>query len=362
MTPQTAGRASPNQAGKPSLYADTTVPWNVADAQGDSILGGLESSRPSHRLLVGALGMALTCAIAIGGWQSGDFFREKETVSVMLAEAPQMPDAGSTVAGASKGQTDSSSATESASSAEDRGEQMAAVIISDSAGADATSPAIAAESAAVKPAASVQVSDSAESGAGQSGITAETTLATPMHAGSASRLAPAIAQGTGTKPALSLEVPTAAKQTTTASMDAQVAAKIPPGSLAKDGSTSAAKPSNKTDTKARPAEKDGDVELIAALLSRVSARPEQAIEDTARKPAPGKGIQRQSAAEQKKAKKTGVARENASPGLASAETQLKRCSSMGFFDAELCRFRVCEGLWGREPACPEYSQVSAALP
>jgi hypothetical protein len=115
--------------------------------------------------------------------------------------------------------------------------------------------------------------------------------------------------------------------------------------------------------KGKPAEKDGDVELIAALLNRVSAKAEPAGEEALRRAGAGGTQQRATAAEQKKNRKTAGMRESAaSRPVDSTELQLKRCASLGFFESEMCRFRVCSGRWGSDPACPDSAQVSAVVP
>ena len=36
----------------------------------------------------------------------------------------------------------------------------------------------------------------------------------------------------------------------------------------------------------------------------------------------------------------------------STESLVKRCRALGFLEGELCRLRICSGLWGIDPACP----------
>ncbi|MBF3540089.1 phage tail protein, partial [Burkholderia pseudomallei] len=46
----------------------------------------------------------------------------------------------------------------------------------------------------------------------------------------------------------------------------------------------------------------------------------------------------------------------AAAATTSADTSLaarvKACSERGFFEDQLCRWRVCENHWGKDPACP----------
>jgi hypothetical protein len=36
----------------------------------------------------------------------------------------------------------------------------------------------------------------------------------------------------------------------------------------------------------------------------------------------------------------------------STNSLLKKCDALGFFEGQLCRLRICSGLWGKEDACP----------
>ena len=36
----------------------------------------------------------------------------------------------------------------------------------------------------------------------------------------------------------------------------------------------------------------------------------------------------------------------------STEALVKRCRALGLLEGELCRIRICSGLWGSDPACP----------
>lgn len=94
--------------------------------------------------------------------------------------------------------------------------------------------------------------------------------------------------------------------------------------------------------------KDKDVDLIAALLAHVSLGG-----------APGREA-KQKAAEVagKQDKRAGANRDivvrNAGEPI---DALVKRCHELGFVEGELCRLRICSGLWGKDPACPG-NQVS----
>ncbi|MGQ7934489.1 hypothetical protein [Paraburkholderia sp. D1E] len=75
---------------------------------------------------------------------------------------------------------------------------------------------------------------------------------------------------------------------------------------------------------------DSDADLLAALVART-------------KPADAK------AADGNTATKVSAP---ATPGNARLAERVKECGQRGFFEDQLCRWRVCDGHWGKDPACP----------
>ncbi|MFL9866235.1 hypothetical protein PQR67_18830 [Paraburkholderia fungorum] len=75
---------------------------------------------------------------------------------------------------------------------------------------------------------------------------------------------------------------------------------------------------------------DSDADLLAALVART-------------KPADAK------ASDDKTATKVSA---SATPGNAKLAERVKECGQRGFFEDQLCRWRVCDGHWGKDPACP----------
>ncbi|CAE6787323.1 hypothetical protein [Paraburkholderia haematera] len=75
---------------------------------------------------------------------------------------------------------------------------------------------------------------------------------------------------------------------------------------------------------------DSDADLLAALVART-------------KPADTK------AADGSTATKVSA---SATPGNAKLAERVKECGQRGFFEDQLCRWRVCDGHWGKDPACP----------
>jgi len=80
---------------------------------------------------------------------------------------------------------------------------------------------------------------------------------------------------------------------------------------------------------------DSDADLLAVLVART-------------KPANGKDA----------SVHTMKAKVQTGKPLTVAE-QVKACGERGFFEDQLCRWRVCDGLWGKDPACPAAARVSA---
>lgn len=80
---------------------------------------------------------------------------------------------------------------------------------------------------------------------------------------------------------------------------------------------------------------DQDVDLLAALVSRTKPYTPPATD------------KRDTAATKLSAK--------ADAGLAA---RLKECGKDNFFTDEICRWRVCDGHWGKDPACPAASTTN----
>jgi hypothetical protein len=100
---------------------------------------------------------------------------------------------------------------------------------------------------------------------------------------------------------------------------------------------------------------DADVDLIAALLSRVQnktskpgnvsavEKPAQAITATeARSP------ELHASLGSRTANSDVVIRTQAD----TTESLVKRCGALGFIEGQFCRARICSGLWGKDAACP----------
>ncbi|MEX3943765.1 hypothetical protein AB4Y44_30315 [Paraburkholderia sp. BR10937] len=76
---------------------------------------------------------------------------------------------------------------------------------------------------------------------------------------------------------------------------------------------------------------DSDVDLLAVLVARTKPGDGKDASAHASKPATSK--------------------------LTLAQ-QVKACGEQGFFEDQLCRWRVCDGHWGKDPACPAAARAS----
>ncbi|TPQ46284.1 phage tail protein, partial [Burkholderia ubonensis] len=84
------------------------------------------------------------------------------------------------------------------------------------------------------------------------------------------------------------------------------------------------------------AKDDPDADLLAALVARTKPADKKAA------------AQKAQAAPTKTAATTG----------GSLAARVKECEQRGFFEDQLCRWRVCDGHWGKDPACPSAAQSS----
>jgi len=109
-------------------------------------------------------------------------------------------------------------------------------------------------------------------------------------------------------------------------------------------------------TMQRPGKKtDRDVELIAALLSHVGVAG-NGMREPASVPARKANAMTRESPMAAPGKNGGMLNLRRDVVLQSAgdttDTLVKRCEALGFFEGQLCRLRICSGLWGKEAACP----------
>jgi hypothetical protein len=97
----------------------------------------------------------------------------------------------------------------------------------------------------------------------------------------------------------------------------------------KESRATVASHTKKPSGKAEPKD-DSDADLLAALVART-------------KPASSKGDDKATAAKKVSDTPTTLA------------ARINECGQHGFFEEQLCRWRVCDGHWGKDPHCPSAS-------
>ena len=142
-----------------------------------------------------------------------------------------------------------------------------------------------------------------------------------------------------------------------------------PISIRKTDTLNVAEKGNSPRTKARPIEtaaasskvaargsgRDKDVDLIAALLSHVSSSSKASVGEGAKERLSASNTARTlSAGGTTKRERKAVSNRDVVTQASgeSTESLVARCRALGFIEGELCRVRVCSGLWGKDPGCP----------
>ncbi len=118
---------------------------------------------------------------------------------------------------------------------------------------------------------------------------------------------------------------------------------------------SRAAPRNVVAAKAEPVPhkgKDSDVDLIAALVAHVS-HGDAAHKEIKRNVGKAASEARMTNGGAKRERRIDSARDIVVRNDGdSTEELVARCRALGLIEGELCRLRICSGLWGRDPSCP----------
>lgn len=114
-------------------------------------------------------------------------------------------------------------------------------------------------------------------------------------------------------------------------------------------------PRNVVAAKAEPVPhkgKDSDVDLIAALVAHVS-HGDAAHKENKRNVGKAAVEARMASGGAKRERRIDSARDIVVRNEGdSTEALVARCRALGLIEGELCRLRICSGLWGRDPSCP----------
>ena len=309
-----------NSKAPPSLLSDKA---KGADGNGSRILANLEgrvappAEKPRRSRTPLALGALLV--IAAGGWGAWHM-QQREQNETLAAAAPAGAVNIAKAAAPASAVSDAVQVAANARAAAPASSQAATIIADDSDSKAAATSASAAAGAtesrlsralaagtettsASTPVASI----AADASAGASGSAAQPVASTPKHDKRSAVASTSRHEATTRGKKESATASAGAHRSTTTTAAAQ-SKKSKPDTSSKD---------------------DSDADLLAALVART-------------KPADTKTGGSNAT--------TKVA--SAAPGNAKLAERVKECGQRGFFEDQLCRWRVCDGHWGKDPACP----------
>ena len=304
-----------NSKTPPSLLSDTK-PAGGGGPQQSRILANLEGrvtppAEAPRRSLKGPIAAVVALVVAVGGWGAWRWQQQSGEQAVVAAAPVPAPAKAETASGAA------AQVAQNAASAAPAAQP--ATIVND----DAASQTVASASSA-SGADSSRLSRALASGADDaSGAATAGAAATTAAAAAATKTAKAdTAKGD--------KVAARGKAETKA--DARKHHKEQQAELAQ------AKKRREATTRTASAKASGkddpDADLLAALVARTKPADKKAA------------AQKGQAVPTKTAATTG----------GSLASRVKDCSERGFFEDQLCRWRVCDGHWGKDPACPTAAQ------
>ncbi|WP_321851869.1 phage tail protein [Burkholderia diffusa] len=310
-----------NSKTPPSLLSDTK-PAGEGGPQQSRILANLEGrvtppAEAPRRSLKGPIAAVVALVVAVGGWGAWRWQQQSgEQAVVAAAPAP---------AQAAKAEAASGAAVQVAQNAASAAPAaQPATIVND----DAASQTVASASGA-SGADNSRLSRALANGADDASgaATAGAVAATAAAAAATTKSAKADAAQSG-------------KVAARGKADAKADAKAEARKHHKEQQAELAQAKKRHDATTRTAsakaagKDDPDADLLAALVART-------------KPADKKvAAQKGQAVPTKTAATTG----------GSLAARVKECSERGFFEDQLCRWRVCDGHWGKDPACPTAAQ------
>nr|WP_175802966.1 phage tail protein [Burkholderia anthina] len=304
-----------NSKTPPSLLSDTK-PAGEGGRQQSRILADLEgrvapSAEPARRSLKGPIAAVVALVIAVGGWGAWRWQQQSgESAVVAAAPAPATAKAEPASGAAQVAQNVASAASA----------VQPATIVNE----DAASEAVASASGADNSRLSRALANGADDTPGA------------VTAGAAAATAAAVATTKTAKADAAKSDKVAARSKAEAKADAKAEARkhhkeqVELAQAKKRRETAA-----RTGSARASGKDDPDADLLAALVART-------------KPADKK-------AAAQKAQQAGPTKTAAATG-GSLASRVKDCSARGFFEDQLCRWRVCEGHWGKDPACPTAAQ------
>ncbi|EMN1929037.1 phage tail protein [Burkholderia ambifaria] len=308
-----------NSKTPPSLLSDTK-PAGGSGPQQSRILANLEGrvtppAEAPRRSLKGPIAAVVALVVAVGGWGAWRWQQQSGEQTVVAAAPVPAPAKVETASGAA-----AQIAQNAASAAQP------ATIVND----DAASQTVASASSA-SGADSSRLSRALASGADDASGAATAGAAT---AGAATAAAAAATKTAKADTAKGDKVAARGKA------DAKAETKADARKHHKEQQAELAQAKKRRDATTRTAsakasgKDDPDADLLAALVARTKPADKKAA------------AQKGQAAPTKTAATTG----------GSLASRVKDCSERGFFEDQLCRWRVCDGHWGKDPACPTAAQ------
>lgn len=319
-----------NSKTPPSLLSDTK-PADNGGSQPSRILADLEGrvtppAEPPRRSLKAPIAAVVALLVAVGGWGAWRWQQQSADEPAAVAAAPAQPAGKAAPASGASAQVAQNGA--SAASA-----VQPATIVND----EPASAAVA--SASAPPAADdSRLSRALANGADDaSGATTAGAAATAATAATAAATTAAAATAAKTAKADAKPDAKSAKVAARSKADAKVDAKAEARKHRKEQTELAQKKHRDTSVRTASAKDDPDADLLAALVARTKPADKKAAAQKAQ-PVPTKAT--------------------AAAG-GSLAARVKECSERGFFEDQLCRWRVCDGHWGKDPACPTAAQSDA---
>ncbi|PQV48052.1 hypothetical protein [Paraburkholderia sp. BL21I4N1] len=303
---------SSNSKAPPSLLSDKA---KGADANGSRILANLEGrvappTEKSRRSRAPLLLVALL-VIAAGGWGAWHMQQRQHDETLAAATSPAPGDAEKPAATAAVPASASAQVVAKAPAAPVPASSQAATIIADDSDSKTAASAPAPASGADR--LSRALADGAEPSSAPTPVASATSAsAVPVPAAKHGKSATALAGNS------KHEATHGKKESVTASTGNRHAS-----------TPSAVAQSKKQRASGTASKDDSDADLLAALVART--KPADA------KPSGGTATTKVSAT---------------APANAKLAERVKECGQRGFFEDQLCRWRVCDGHWGKDPACP----------
>ncbi|WP_448168027.1 phage tail protein [Burkholderia ambifaria] len=311
-----------NSKTPPSLLSDTK-PAGGGGPQQSRILANLEGrvtppAEAPRRSLKGPIAAVVALVVAVGGWGAWRWQQQSGEQAVVVAAPVPAPAKVETASGGAP------QVAQNAASAAPAAQP--ATIVND----DAASQTVASASSA-SGADSSRLSRALASGADDASGAATAGAAT---AGAATAAAAAATKTAKADTAKGDKVAARGKA------DAKTETKADARKHHKEQQAELAQAKKRRDATTRTAsgkasgKDDPDADLLAALVARTKPADKKAA------------AQKGQAVPTKTAATTG----------GSLASRVKDCSERGFFEDQLCRWRVCDGHWGKDPACPTAAQ------